>query len=254
MAITEADPSIKTLEQAGFASWPAAKVVDDGTWQIRLSSALPYKRTNSINCLDLADGANVEQRLASAIAQFDMAGVKPTLRSTPLTPPELIKACSTSDWSSPYSESLVMTAPLQSHFNSGGFDMFEEPAPEWIANYKALTMNSDIDGSAITDTLNAIEKPVCFFQIASPDQCLGVAVAVVQDKLVGLFGLAVATAARRTGLGRSLSHAALAWGADHGASTAWLQVEDDNRPAKQLYQALGFTERYRYAYRSFIGR
>lgn len=254
MAITEADPSIEMLERAGFASWPAAEVVDDDTWHIRLAPALPYKRTNSINCLNKDDGKNADQRLASAIIQFELAGVKPTLRSTPLTPPELVNACCTQDWSRPYSESLVMTAPLQSDFNHGAFDVFDEPVPEWIANYKALTMNRDIDGTAITTTLNAIEKPVQFFQIASPDQCLGVAVAVVQAKLVGLFGLAVAKPARRTGLGRALSHAALAWGADQGATTAWLQVEADNRPARQLYHALGFTERYRYAYRSFIGR
>lgn len=254
MATTGVNPSIKALEQAGFASWPAAEVFDDGAWHIRLAPSLPYKRTNSINCLDQADGKNTEQRLASAIARFKTAGVKPTLRVTPLTPPELIKACSTDDWSRPYSESLVMTAPLQSEFNHGAFEGFDTPVPEWIANYKALTMNQDIDGAAITNTLNAIEKPVHFFQIASPDQCLGVAVAVVQAKLVGLFGLAVAKPARRTGLGRALSHAALAWGADQGANTAWLQVETDNRPARQLYQALGFTEHYRYAYRSFIGQ
>lgn len=254
MAITEADPSVKMLEQAGFASWPATQVVDDGTWQIRLAPALPYKRTNSINCLDRTDGKEAERRLASAIECFDAAGVKPTLRSTPLTPPELIEASSTKDWSRPYSESLVLTAHLQSDFNSGAFDVFDEPVPEWIANYKTLTMDRDINGTAITTTLNAIKKPVRFFQIASPDQCLGVAVSVVQGTLVGLFGLAVAKPARRTGLGRALSHAALAWGAKQGASTAWLQVEADNRPARQLYQALGFTERYRYAYRSFIGQ
>lgn len=244
---------MEALERAGFASWPAARVIDDNTWKIRLSPALPYKRTNSINCLDATDGGNVDQRLAAALAQFRRENVKPTLRSTPLTPPELIAACSTSDWSRPYSESLVMTAPLHARFNAGDFDMSDKPSPQWISNYMSLTMNSDIDRTAIASTLNAITEPVCFFQIASPDRCLGVAVAVVQAKLVGLFGLAVAKPARRTGLGRALSHAALAWGASQGATTAWLQVEADNRPAEQLYHALGFTERYRYAYRSFIG-
>lgn len=254
MATIEADPSIEALELAGFASWPAAKVVVDKSWQIRLAPSLPYKRTNSINCLDPADGSGCRQRLDSAIAVFSEADVKPTLRATPLTPPDLIKACSSDTWSRPYSESLVMTAPLQSGFNPGAFDGFDKPIPEWIANYMALTMGNTIDGASITTTLNTIEKPVRFFQIASQEQCLGVAVAVVQDTLVGLFGLAVTTAARRTGLGRALSHAALAWGVEQGAKTAWLQVEADNKPARQLYQTLGFNERYRYAYRSFIGR
>ena len=251
MAITEADTSIRSLELAGFASWPAAKLVTDGSWQIRLSPHLPYKRTNSINCLDAADKARIKPRLARAMAVFAESGVQPTLRATPLTPPELIQACSTDGWSDPYSESVVMTAPLQSVFNHGDFEIFDDPAPQWIADYMALTMDRTIDATAITKALSAIEKPVRFFRVAAPGQCLGVAVAVIQGTLVGLFGLAVAQAARRTGLGRTLSHAALAWGADNGASTAWLQVEAGNLPARRLYDALGFGERYRYAYHSF---
>lgn len=251
MATTEADSSIRALELAGFASWPAADTVKDGEWLIRLSPHLPYKRTNSINCLDAADNAAIVPRLARAMAVFAARGVQPTLRATPLTPPELAAACSTGGWSGPYSQTAVMTAPLQSAFNHGDFEVFDEPAPQWIADYMALTMDRTIDATAITRTLSAIEKPVRFFRVAAPDQCLGVAVAVIQGPLVGLFGLTVAKAARRTGLGRALSHAALAWGADQGAGTAWLQVETGNIPARRLYEALGFAERYRYAYHSF---
>nr|WP_306269327.1 GNAT family N-acetyltransferase [Pararhizobium sp. IMCC3301] len=251
MATTEADTTIRSLELAGFASWPAARVAADGAWQVRLSPHLPYKRTNSINCLDPEDNAGIEPRLARAMAIFAASGVQPTLRVTPLTPPELTEACSRDGWSGPYSESVVMTAPLQSAFNHGAFEGFEVPAPQWIADYMALTMDRTIDATAIAETLSAIEKPVRFLRVAAPDQCLGVAIAVIQGTLVGLFGLAVAKAARRTGIGRTLSHAALAWGADNGARTAWLQVEADNFPARRLYDALGFGERYRYAYRSF---
>ena len=200
MAITEADTSIRSLELAGFASWPAAKLVTDGSWQIRLSPHLPYKRTNSINCLDAADKARIKPRLARAMAVFAESGVQPTLRATPLTPPELIQACSTDGWSDPYSESVVMTAPLQSVFNHGDFEVFDDPAPQWIADYMALTMDRTIDATAITKALSAIEKPVRFFRVAS---------------------------------------------------TAWLQVEAGNLPARRLYDALGFGERYRYAYHSF---
>jgi ribosomal protein S18 acetylase RimI-like enzyme len=48
---------------------------------------------------------------------------------------------------------------------------------------------------------------------------------------------------RRLGIGRKLTQRALDHIRDHGASSAWLQVRDDNPVAHQLYLSLGFIER-----------
>lgn len=253
MAITEADPSIEALELAGFASWPAEKVCEDGTWLIRLSPKLPYKRTNSINCLNHEDGTRAGERLLHAQTIFKATNVQPTLRTTPLTPPALLAATSGTDWTAPFSESIVMTAQVSSPESPNspiGFQSFDHPVPQWIEDYMALTMDKTKDRETISRTLNEIEQPVRFIRVVQADVCKGIAVSVVQGKLAGLFGLAVSGSARRQGLGRALSKAALAWGASQGATTAWLQVEADNTAARKLYDTLGFTERYRYAYRS----
>lgn len=256
MATIEAKLSIKELELAGFASWPAEQVIEDGSWLIRLSSKLPYKRTNSINCLSESDGDNVTERLQKAQSVFESVGVQPTLRTTPLTPPSLLSATSGLRWGEPFSESIVMTAALAEDMNAdpnhahAEFESFDHPAIEWIDDYMALTMDKAKDRDTITRTLNQIEKPVQFIRVIHNSSCIGVAVSVVQNNLVGLFGLAVAASARRQGLGRVLSKTALNWGKNEGASTAWLQVEADNTPARKLYESLGFVECYRYAYRS----
>ena len=41
----------------------------------------------------------------------------------------------------------------------------------------------------------------------------------------------------------------MAWGADNGAASAWLQVIDANAIARALYQRLGFETAYSYHYR-----
>jgi ribosomal protein S18 acetylase RimI-like enzyme len=50
---------------------------------------------------------------------------------------------------------------------------------------------------------------------------------------------------RRRGIARALTQVALDHARRHGASSAWLQVREENRPAYELYRSLGFLERTR---------
>lgn len=255
MAITEADPSIRALELAGYASWPAKQVIEDGDWLIRLAPQLPYKRTNSINCLNIDDDLQTLERLEKALVIFAENDVQPTLRTTPLTPTALKNATCGPTWSQPHSETLVMTAIVDQTWEhpaskQSGIEYLQQPTTDWIADYMTLTKGSAIDPDTIAETLSKIEPPVRFLRLQRDGACLGVAVSVVHENLVGLFGLAVSKTARRQGLGRLLSTAALGLGVGHDAHTAWLQVEADNPAALALYTSLGFRERYRYAYRT----
>ena len=45
-----------------------------------------------------------------------------------------------------------------------------------------------------------------------------------------------------------------AWGAELGATTAYLQVLGDNEPALALYASMGFTTHHAYAYLTPPGR
>jgi len=71
--------------------------------------------------------------------------------------------------------------------------------------------------------------------------------AVVGDHL-HLSRLAVVPTARRAGVGTALTAAAAAWGREHGARWAVLQVALQNTAARALYDALGATEHHRYRY------
>ena len=57
---------------------------------------------------------------------------------------------------------------------------------------------------------------------------------------LGLHGLTVDPAHRRRGRGTAVVAALLEWGAERGATTAWLHVEVDNEPGLALYEGLGF--------------
>lgn len=73
-------------------------------------------------------------------------------------------------------------------------------------------------------------------------------VAAYADDWVGFRSIHVDPAARRQGLGRRLVAALLEWGAERGATTAYLQVLGDNHAALAMYEQLGFTAHHVYRY------
>ena len=65
---------------------------------------------------------------------------------------------------------------------------------------------------------------------------------------VGFRSIEVAPAYRRGGHGLAVMAALLDWGAEQGATTAYLQVLGDNTAAIGLYRRLGFTTHHAYRY------
>ena len=64
--------------------------------------------------------------------------------------------------------------------------------------------------------------------------------AALDGDWLGLHNLKVAEDHRRQGLGTQVLGSLLEWGAERGATTAWLHVEVDNDPARGLYERVGF--------------
>jgi ribosomal protein S18 acetylase RimI-like enzyme len=62
----------------------------------------------------------------------------------------------------------------------------------------------------------------------------------LNDGWLGVHGLEVDESLRRRGLGRALMAGLLRLAAEHGATTAWLEVAESNEPALRLYDGLGF--------------
>ena len=77
---------------------------------------------------------------------------------------------------------------------------------------------------------------------------LATGTASYQDDWAGFRSIEVEPAERGRGLGLLLMAQLLEWAAERGATTAYLQVLDDNRRAFALYDGLGFTEHHRYRY------
>ena len=73
-------------------------------------------------------------------------------------------------------------------------------------------------------------------------------VAAYDRDWVGFRSIEVGPEQRRQGLGLAVMAALLEWGAEQGATTAYLQVLGDNAAALELYAGMGFTTHHAYRY------
>jgi len=248
---------VTAIEQANVNAFPSDRLHLDGAWLVRLSPGNPARRVNSLNIHNPADGAGVPARLAAARAHFARNGVPFHLRVTPLTPMQVIDHADIRNWSRE-GETDVWTLSLAEgpvEDASQGIRVSDVPLDQWLEAFAASggTRAEAVTPQALASLGAALSRVVgprlCLVARDGAGQVLGVAIAIVDGPLAGIYDVAVAPVARRRGLGRLLVRACLARAWELGARTAWLQVTAENAPARALYAGLGFTPLYTYHYR-----
>lgn len=114
-----------------------------------------------------------------------------------------------------------------------------ESSPHWpIAAYAAMVCQAK---ASVQRCLIVAELPGAEPADAFP-RLVGFAVASHHAPAAELESVGVAPAARRSGLGRSLSATVIAWGRERGATEVTLEVRAANAAAIALYIQLGFRE------------
>ncbi|MBV9096549.1 MAG: GNAT family N-acetyltransferase [Frankiaceae bacterium] len=117
----------------------------------------------------------------------------------------------------------------------------DRPGDAWLAAYR--TASGPLP--AVAADVLANHDNVAFLSIGAGDAIARVA---VDGRWAGLFAVEVAPSARRQGLGRAVSAAALRWAVQQGARHAYLQVAEGNDGARSLYERLGFASHHHYTH------
>ncbi|MCB1463896.1 MAG: GNAT family N-acetyltransferase [Nitratireductor sp.] len=237
------------MEAVAFRSFPATTTYFDGTWAIRLTAGHPAKRLNSVNPLDPSDTANLAERIDEAGRRFEAYGRPLIFRHSPLAPRVLEALLEERGWHR-FEESLVMTGNLGSMSLGDAVDRVPlQDTLRWVDAMCELGGETTERKAGLLEVISHIEAEVGLFALFDNDGTPLSAVRCVRDReLAGIFDLATHRGYRRRGHGAAVLASALKWAAGRGATTAWLQVVADNRPAVELYRRLGFKEIYRYAY------
>lgn len=242
-------PVVRRLEAAGFRDWPANSARYDGAWLIRLTGSHPAKRLNSINPLDPSDHHNLQRRVARAASRFAAYGRPAMFRISPLASPLIDAHLGDCGWTR-FGDSCVMHLNLNKADLAGA--LVHIPMKDLNRFMDASLNIRGIDAAlrpGLTEIISSIKAETGLFVIEEDGLPVATAIVAHEGDLAGLFEIGSRSTTRRKGYARKAIMAALRWAKSRGARRAWLQVENHNTPAIQLYESIGFRSVYTYHYR-----
>ncbi len=254
-ATSERDLS-RRIEEASLNAWPAMQQVLLDGWVLRFSKGFT-KRANSI--VPLYPGtSHDEERILEKIRYCENLYAREQLRTVfrlisivdnePLDRLLLDRGYEHAD------SSEVLAAPLLSSssrppISAPTYAVSFVAVDEWLNAYCALTGMDEPARSLHGYILKSIGGECGYAVVKDETAPVACGLAVLEHELVGFFDIYTHAEHRQRGIARQLVQALMDWGAEGGATTAYLQVVADNTPAISLYEGLGFKSQYRYWYR-----
>ncbi|WP_376098367.1 GNAT family N-acetyltransferase [Roseomonas sp. CCTCC AB2023176] len=236
---------IARLERAALNAVPAPRVAWDGPFVVRAFRG-GTGRGNAACSLDPASDPGLEARVARIEAHYTHLGLPARFRSTPLDPPGLVELLQARGYREV--EGAVILAGTLPPIEPEDAEWADAPTHDWLSVLATAEHQTQARRQEKVEAVPLLSRPAAWLVLRRDGQPAAVGHAVADDGLLGIFDVATAPAARRTGLGRAVLGALAGWGMARGATRCWLQVAPSNAPALTLYAGSGMTEVYRYRY------
>ncbi|MGC4933371.1 N-acetylglutamate synthase, CG3035 family [Gordonia sp. DT30] len=249
-AVPVRNSEIRALEYAAALAWPGIEHEWIDGWLVRAGGGIS-RRANSAIALDRSP--RTDATTLSAIESWYRTRHLPPLIAAPerLLPSRLAGTPASG-------ENHVLTRELAARRSvRADADVVLAPGPttEWVRAY--LGPDADVDaGSAVVSASAGTDSTVTFATVESAGRPVAIgrgALTSAPDsptRWLGITAVWTDPGRRRERLGDAVLATLLAWGAEAGASRAYLQVAADNGVAGNWYRARGFTLHHRYRYLS----
>ena len=245
------DPRLARIEEAGLnASQPREQLLLDG-WLLRFSPG-KARRARSVNAI--APGRlPLAEKLVVCRRWYERFRLPLLVRVTPFSEPAGLDQHLAAAGFAAYDETRVMTCTLDRIEAVGATGASPREVDAWTFGAAVGWLRGSSAGQIEAHQRRLLDSPLgdCTIRLVAFDDDVPVAAGqvVVENELAGLYDIVTAEAARGRGFGRTLSRRLLEAAAAMGAGTAYLQVDVGNEPARRIYSALGFADRYAYWYR-----
>ncbi len=237
------------VEELSLNAWPAlATWLFDG-WVVRFAGGYT-RRSNSV--VPLGRGRrSLGEKVEECERRFAAARLPPNFKLSPAAEPPELDGWLAERGYLREAETSVMTRPIVPDPRpTAGETRFEErPTTGWLTAVAGMNGLPPAHASVHGQLMEAIVPEHVFVGREESGVFVACALGVLERGWLGIFDVVVRADRRRRGIGLGLMRDLLAWGAARGGRRAYLQVVEDNAPARALYAGLGFVDAYRYWYR-----
>jgi len=249
--VPDVDDLRRIEEVALNSSATPRQLLYDG-WLVRLSPG-KAKRARSINPF-FPSRLPLDAKLARCAELYRAHGLPLIVRVTPFVDPPDLDAQLDARGFVAFEPTQVMTRSLAQVGTPPPQTTTALPVDrcDLAAGVEAVSIlrgASQVDRAAHQQRLHALPLSCIGFVIRDGADPICAGLVVLEPPFAGLFDVVTAPAHRGRGLASALTAAMLAAAATAGATTAYLQVDAANAPARAVYHRHGFVDRYTYWYR-----
>jgi ribosomal protein S18 acetylase RimI-like enzyme len=238
---------LRRLEEIALnASGTARQILYDG-WIVRLSAG-KAKRARSINPF-YPSRLPLDDKLARCDGLYREHGLPLLVRVTPFVDPPGLDDQLEARGFVKFETTWVMTRPLDGVGAAAPPGVASCEMRELVDAVSELRQASEVDRTGHLERLGALPLARRGFVIRDGGAPVCAGLLVIEPPCAGLFDVVTAVAHRGRGLATVLTAAMLHAAATAGATTAYLQVDAENAPARAVYERAGFVDRYAYWYR-----
>jgi GNAT superfamily N-acetyltransferase len=247
------DIGVAELELVAAAGWQPLERSSLGDWMLRAAGGFTG-RANSV--LPLGEpGRDLDEALRTVVAWYAERGL-PARFQLPLPfTAQLDAALASRGWAS-YNPTHVLVADLEpvrmTIVDDAGLppvDLTDAPDAAWLQTYSYR--GQELPQQAREVMIRA-RQPVFASVRDRGDLASGtvaVARAAIDAPWVGITAVDVVESTRRRGLATHVMKVLFDHAARNGARHAYLQVAEENLPARAMYDKLGFVTHHTYHYR-----
>ncbi|AHC23979.1 MULTISPECIES: N-acetylglutamate synthase, CG3035 family [Mycobacteriaceae] len=218
---------IRALEHAAALAWPGTEQHWQDGWLLRAGSGHTSRANSAVPLLF----SSSTEALSEIVSWYAGRGLRPWLalpeRLLPIKAPGV-------------KPTRVLVHDLSPTPRLPAVSLAAAPDEHWLRIYER-----DVPPDILTAV---IDGTVTFATVGDAVGRGAVTTAPEGTRWLGVSCVRVAESARRQGLAREVFAALSAWGAEQGATRAYVQVLEDNAPARALYESLGFALHHRHRY------
>lgn len=226
-------------------AWPAPATLLIGDFVLRFAGGYSG-RANSAS--PLKAGAALDDAALDLIEELYRAeGLPPCIRLTPLIAPETSRRILARGYAlKDASFGMIVALDPGACAIEPDLQIEARASPEWIAGVAARQIGLKTSAANLAAIVEKVRLPAAFATLLIAGEPVAYGMSVAERGMAEIGSVVVDGARRRQGFGRRIVSGLMAWAASQHCASAYLQVDQTNAAALELYAGLGFGQVYAY--------